>query len=225
MKIFSINLNEFKNDYKLDYIHNINLNNIDINDTQRLKLDYYKNNIDNIIIDYNQNSLELLKIEDELTFYLHKYCLKTHDIDYIFIIKMLNIILNISNTLKKRCNLPDFNLKLNDKNKNELKRCSYKFCKFKENCNYNYCKKKCVCYQDHYVHHMVSFDIIQLLNYLNISNNGSLSLNINNVEILKSIKTLAFVINHMKNELAVRCLYAKPNEIERNHIVNTDNKK
>lgn len=218
MKIFSINLNEFKNEYVVEYIHQINFNNIDINNNQRLKLDYYKNNIDNIIIDYNQNSLELLKIEDELTFYLHKYCLKTHDIENEFIIKMLNIILNISNTLKKRCNLNDFNLKTNDKNKNDLKRCSYKFCKFKENCNYNYCKKKCVCYQDHYVHHMVSFDIIQLLNYLN-------NLNINHMEILKSIKTLAFVINHMKNELSVRCLYAKPNEIEKNHIVNNDNKK
>ena len=224
MKIFSINLNEFKNDYIVDYLHNISMNN-DINNNQGLKLDYYKNNINNVYIDLSQNSLELLKIEDELTFYLHKYCLKTHDIDYIFIIKMLNIILNISNTLKKKCNLPDFNLKTNDKNKNELKRCSYKFCKFKENCNYNYCKKKCVCYQDHYVHHMVSFDIIQLINYLNISNNNPLGLNINHIEILKSIKTLAFVINHMKNELSVRCLYAKPNEIEKNHIVNTDNKK
>jgi len=217
MKIFSINLNEFKNDYIVDYLHNISMNN-DINNNQGLKLDYYKNNIDVINIDFNQNSLELLKIEDEITFYLHKYCLKTHDIDNEFITKMLNLIFNISNELKKRVKLPDFNLKSNEKNKNELKRCSYKFCKFKENCNYNYCKKKCVCYQDHYVHHMVSFDILQLLNYLN-------SDNINHLEILKSIKTLAFVINHMKNELSVRCLYAKTNEIERNHIVNIDNKK
>ncbi|ULY68475.1 hypothetical protein [Chlorella virus XW01] len=209
-----IELNNFKNDYIVEYIHNINFN-IDINNNQSLKLDYYKNNINDINIDLTQNSLELLKIEDELIFYLHKYCLKTHDIDNDFIIKMLNLILNISNILKKRVKLPDFNFKINDKNKNELKRCSYKFCKFKETCNYNYCKKKCICYQDHFVHHMVSFDILQLLNYLN-------SDIVNHLEILKSIKTLAFVINHMKNELSIKCLYCKPNEIEKNHIVNND---
>jgi hypothetical protein len=214
MTIFTINLNEFKNDYIVEYLHNINFNN-DINNNQGLKLDYYINNINNINIDFNLNSLELLKIEDELTFYLHKYCLKSHDINNDFINKMLNLILNISNNLKKRVKLPDFNLKSNEKNKNELKRCSYKFCKFKENCNYNYCKKKCVCYQDHYVHHMVSFDILQLLNYLK-------SENVNHLEILKSVKTLAFVINHMKNELSIKCLYCKPNEIEKNHIVNTE---
>jgi hypothetical protein len=217
-----IELNNYKNDYIVEYIHQINFNNnVDLNH----KLDYYKNNINNITIDYEQNSLELLKIEDELIFYLHKYCLKTHDINNDFIIKMLVLILDISSILKKRVKLPDFSFKFNDKNKNDLKRCSYKFCKFKENCNYNYCKKKCICYQDHYVHHMVNFDIQQILDYLNISNNNPLTSNINHTEILKSIKTLAFVINHMKNELSVRCLYAKPNEIEKNHIVNTDNKK
>jgi hypothetical protein len=208
-----IELNNFKNDFIVEYIHQINFNNnVDVNN----KLDYYKKNIDSINIDYQQNSLELLKIEDELIFYLHKYCLKTHDINNTFIIKMLNLILNISTVLKKRVNLPDFNI--NDKNKNELKRCSYKFCKFKENCNYNYCKKKCICYQDHYVHHMVNFDINQIINYITQNLQST-----NHLEILKSIKTLAFVINHMKNELSIRCLYCKPNEIERNHIVNADN--
>ena len=79
--------------------------------------------------------------------------------------------------------------KINIGNNGNIQRCSYKFCNFKENCNYNYSKKKNnYCYQDHYVHNMVSHDLMILINYIqdddfeNINKNESLK------EILKSIK-------------------------------------
>ena len=158
----------------------------------------------------DMNSLNILKKEYEIINLLNKYCLKNIIYDIKLLITGLNKILLLSNILKERLKQKNIT---NKKMYNLIFRCSYKFCKYKENCLFIYNNKKC--YQDHYVHNMVSFDINMLLNYLNNNVNN----NINIKDVSKSIITLTYVINHMYNELSARCLYCvNDNEIEKNHI-------
>ena len=107
----------------------------------------------------------------------------------------------------------------NDKNQDStqstITRCSYKFCSYQDSCTYNYnLKTKNLCYQDHYVHNMVSSDLKILLNY--IKQQSSV---MHNKEILKTINTLSFVIGHMELELRTKCLYLPENEWEMCHVV------
>lgn len=175
----------------------------------------FNNNINllnnNMYIDINtisnNNSLYILQKENEIIDILNKYCLKNSSYDFNLLTKSLNVLLKLSNNLKKRLKQKDITLKHNN---NLIFRCSYKFCKYKENCLFNYSKKKC--FQDHYVHNMVSFDTNILINYITTAKN------INYKDVSKSIITLSYVINHMYTELSAKCLYCKENEIENNHI-------
>jgi hypothetical protein len=65
---------------------------------------------------------------------------------------------------------------------------------------------------------MVSADLKILLNYIkdNTDNNGCIN---HTKEILKTINTLSFVINHMETELRTKCLYLPENEYENFHII------
>ena len=104
-------------------------------------------------------------------------------------------------------------------NGNIISRCSYKFCSYQDNCTYNYnLKTKNLCYQDHYVHNMVSSDLKILLNYIKNQYEKS-NLVLHNKEILKTINTLSFVIGHMETELRTKCLYLPENEWEQCHVV------
>lgn len=168
------------------------------------------------------NSLNILQKELEIIKLLTKYTLQNKNIDYIFFKNCLNILLNLSETLRIRIGQKEIN---HDK-QNELKqgikddiiisRCSYKFCSYQENCSYNYnIKTKNLCYQDHYVHNMVSADLKILINYINAKNNFVL----HNKEILKTINTLSFVIGHMELELRTKCLYLTEAEWESCHFI------
>lgn len=160
----------------------------------------------------SRNSLQLLEDQKNIITTLNRYCLKLNMIDFNFIINTLNYLLKISIILKDRLKQKDIVLLAKD----NIQRCSYKFCKFKENCTYNYSHRKNVCYQDHYVHNMVICDLNQIISFISKNkNNGSLQLN----DFSKSINTISFVINHMYKELNTRCLYIKlTNEIEKEHI-------
>lgn len=158
----------------------------------------------------NLNSLILLEKQKDMIMKLNRYCLKLDNIKYDFIIKTLEYLYNISNILKKRIGQKDIKFL----EKNGIQRCSYKFCKFKENCSYNYNNKKNICYQDHYVHNMVVCDLKQIINYLKKNkDNKKLS------DLSKSINTISYVINRMHKELNARCLYiSDDNEIEKEHV-------
>ena len=149
---------------------------------------------------------------------LAKYTLQNNYLDYAFFIKCIEILIQISKLLMVRLELPC----VNHKSKNYstyIPRCSYKFCNFKEECFYNYnSKTKNVCYQDHYVHNMVNADLITLKDYIEIKFTDN-KLVIPNKEILKTINTLCYVIEHMYSELKSRCLYLKDNEIEKEHMI------
>jgi hypothetical protein len=100
-----------------------------------------------------------------------------------------------------------------------ISRCSYKFCSYQDGCEYNYnLKSRNMCYQDHYVHNMVSCDLKILIDYTEFKY-GESKIVSHNKEILKTINTLAYVINHMENELRAKCMYLDESEWEKNHFV------
>lgn len=185
----------------------------------RDKLDEYKllcNNSEEINNIKNKNSLIILQKELEIIKLLTKYTLQNKHLDYNFFTACLNILLDLSETLRIRIEQKEI---IHDKTDyDNISRCSYKFCSFRDGCSYNYnTKVKNLCYQDHYVHNMVSADLKILLNYINYKHENNLISH--NKEILKTINTLSFVIGHMELELRTKCLYLSENEWELNHFV------
>jgi hypothetical protein len=167
----------------------------------------------------NKNSLIILQYELDIIKLLAKYSLQNNQIDYIFFIKALKFLLEISEILRQRLNQKEIVHENKILTSENLPRCSYKFCCYKDTCPYNYnLTTKVQCYQDHYVHKMVSADLIILIEYINnkIKDNNFI---IYNKEILKTINTLLFVINHMENELKNKCLYLSETEWESCHLI------
>jgi hypothetical protein len=78
-----------------------------------------------------------------------------------------------------------------------VSRNSYKFCEYGHMCKFNYDLHQ-KCYSQHYVYNLVYMDIVEILEYI------VLTYGINNMdrnEIKISINTIAYVINHMFDEL------------------------
>ena len=190
--------------------------NLNINEINELDISNIKNKFK------NRKCLHILQKELLIIKLLSKYSLQTQNLDNNFVIKCLKICFELSEILREKINQKQIKI-INKKN---IQRCSYKFCNFKENCTYNYSKKKTnYCYQDHYVHNMVSHDLLILIYYIedtylkNINKNESLK------EVLKSINTISFVINHMESELKAKCLYQDEEYWETFHICNHTKKK
>ena len=166
-----------------------------------------------------ENSLKILQKELDIIKLLTKYSLQNNQLDYDFIVNCLKLLLVLSDTLKTRINQKDIIMEKKMYTNDSIGRCSYKFCTYKDNCVYNYnSKSKILCYQDHYVHNMVSCDLKILIDYTEFKYGNSKIVS-HNKEILKTINTLAYVINHMENELKTKCLYNSNNNIEQWHFV------
>lgn len=169
-----------------------------------------------------KSSLIILQKELDLIKLLTKYTLQNKNLNYDFYVSCLNILLELSEILRLRIGQKEIKHETINQNTDPNKtiiRCSYKFCSYQDACNYNYnAKTKNLCYQDHYVHNMVSADLKILLNYIknNYENSKIIS---HNKEILKTINTLSFVISHMETELRTKCLYLPENEWESCHFV------
>jgi hypothetical protein len=164
----------------------------------------------------SKSSLIILQKELDIIKLITKYTLQNKELNYKFFNDCLNILLKLSETMRIRLGQKEIN---NDKNQDStqstITRCSYKFCSYQDSCTYNYnLKTKNLCYQDHYVHNMVSSDLKILLNYIKQQTSVS-----HNKEILKTINTLSFVIGHMELELRTKCLYLPENEWELCHVV------
>jgi hypothetical protein len=185
-----------------------------------IKQTYENNDIDKIY--NNKKSLEILQKELEIVKLISKYSLQNNKLEFVFIITCLKYLLTLSEILRIRLKQPIINInkQYNTKNIN-ITRCSYKFCNYKEECayNYNFGKKTNQCYQDHFVHNMVSHDVSSLISYVenNYKNNSTI---LHNKEILKTINTLSFVIGHMEGELRAKCLYNDPKDWEKYHYIN-----
>ena len=182
------------------------------------KLEVECNNEESINNYKQLNSLEILQKELDIIKLLTKYSLQNNVLEYNFFTSTLNFLYKLSEILRVRLNQPEI-VHDTQTNNSSISRCSYKFCNYKDNCVYNYnVKNKNLCYQDHYVHRMVSADLIILIHY--ITNKFIDKLQITpNKEILKSINTLYFVINHMENELRAKCTYAEEKDWEQFHFV------
>jgi hypothetical protein len=176
-----------------------------------------KNDIENL---KSKSSLSILQKELEIIKLLTKYTLQNKNLNYIFFVNCLNMLLGLSETLRIRLGQKEImhDKMINNESEDTISRCSYKFCSYQDGCSYNYnLKTKSLCYQDHYVHNMVSADLKILLNYIKrYEKDNAVS---HNKEILKTINTLSFVIGHMETELRTKCLYIPENEWESCHIV------
>jgi hypothetical protein len=167
----------------------------------------------------SKKSLIILQKELDIIKLLTKYTLQNKNLNYTFFISCLKMLLDFSETLRIRLNQKELvhDNKLNKDN--YISRCSYKFCSYQDNCSFNYSnnKSQSICYQDHYVHNMVSSDLKILINYIDsIYNSDSL---LHNKEILKTINTLSYVISHMETELKNKCLYQPDSKWESYHFI------
>ena len=168
------------------------------------------------------NSLKILQKELDVIKLLTKYSLQNNQLNYTFFMNSLNLLFKLSETLRIRLGQKEINVEKKTYSDDNISRCSYKFCNFKDACNYNYNKSKNMCYQDHYVHNMVSADLKILMEYIE-QKYGESKIVLHNKEILKTINTLSFVINHMESELKSKCLYLQENEIESCHFIKLKN--
>ena len=166
----------------------------------------------------NLNSLKILQKELEVIKLLTKYSLENNQLNYNFFTNALKLLLNLSEILRIRIGQAEINIEKKIYVDDNISRCSYKFCNFKDACNYNYNKSKNLCYQDHYVHNMVSGDLKILIDYIE-QKYGEVMIVCHNKEILKTINTLSYVINHMESELKSKCMYLTENEIETFHFI------
>jgi hypothetical protein len=167
----------------------------------------------------SMNSLVILQKELEIIKLLSKYALQNNQLNYIFFVSSLKFLYKLSEILRIRLGQKEIIHEKKLITNNNIPRCSYKFCNYKYECTYNYnTKLKSQCYQDHYVHRMVSADLFVLINYISQKFNDQ-SIVIHNKEILKTINTLSFVINHMESELRLRCMYLDESQWEKNHFV------
>lgn len=184
-----------------------------------VELESVCNNPD-IINEYKtKSSLVILQKEVEIIKLITKYALQNNHLDYLFFYKVLQTLFQLSEILRLRLDQKELVHEIKVITSDNLPRCSYKFCNYKDTCTYNYnLTVKSQCYQDHYVHRMVSADLCVLIKYIDqkLKDNNFI---IHNKEILKTINTLSFVINHMENELKSKCMYLHESEWDKHHYI------
>ena len=169
----------------------------------------------------SKSSLVILQKELDIIKLFTKYALQNKVLEYNFFMNCLNLLLELSEILRMRLGQPELQLEKLPIINNEIiiTRCSYKFCSYHDNCVYNYnLKSKNLCYQDHYVHNMVSLDLKILQQFIKQKYEHNENI-VHNKEILKTINTLSFVIGHMEIELRTKCLYLPESEWEQFHII------
>jgi hypothetical protein len=228
-------LNSFLNKFS---VNNKNIDKNIENKVNNIEKEYYTNLEEVKNICAQKDFIDLFKVKPCLTIIqkeleiiklLTKYILQNNNLDYNFFLSCITVLYNLSEILRNKLNQQEIIHEKHNNNLDNIIRCSYKFCSYKDNCNYNYNNKlSIVCYQDHYVHNMVSADLLVLINYIKYKypldeNNNQLVVNdtiiIHNKEILKTINTLSFVIGHMESELKNKCLYLPENEWDSCHFV------
>jgi hypothetical protein len=89
----------------------------------------------------------------------------------------------------------------NEKELETICRNSYKFCDFGHTCTFNYSlSEKRDCYSQHFVYPLVLSDIQNLIDHI-VMDDGITNDNILIKEVVTSINTITYVINHMFNEI------------------------
>lgn len=209
--------NEFK--HLINDAKNVNNSN-NIEEIEKIENTYFdkinqintiENNKDDLDKMLKMSSLDLIKEEYQLVKLFSKYSLQQNNYEVNFLLKILNLLLKISEELRFRLKQTEITHK-NRKDK-PITRCSYKFCNFKSECNYHYFNKKCN--SDHFVHNMVSADLKNLINFFKDKDDKEF---VSNKEVIKSINTILYVISHMESELSDSCRYENKETWEKYHI-------
>jgi hypothetical protein len=220
-------------EYNVKYINVTNIDNVINNSIDINKLNYNSNfSINNELIvkkiydilekniDSYQNHYELIKEQNLISAYLDKYILQNNIISKSFVVKILDWLLDTAMHLSRKLNLePQYHNITNLIGLQNIPRCSYKFCSFKENCTYNYDTTKNGCYSDHYVYNMLTADIKVIKDYI-IQNHPNDEKITYNKELLKCINTLNFVIKHMYDEYNVICMTIDPSQYNKYFVNN-----
>jgi len=178
---------------------------------------------------------QLMEYQNYLTSQLRKYfkqCLdKNEEIDYDLHLPRIHWIGEVSKYFSNKYNLKfSFHKVKMTIDSKSIPRSSYKFCEYSNECTYNYDpESKDKCHSQHFVHNILYADILSLYQYLLIGKTTNIMLDIN--EILKSINTISFVINHMYEEIYLLSMY-NPNRtiqlkknIKKNNYKNNKNNK
>lgn len=144
---------------------------------------------------------------DELSLIKYQSCVISQLKKYIFICKTEKINFDINSNLNKLKWLLETTIFLSENRKLEkikskkhtvkkiIKRNSYEFCEKKHLCQYH---KTFMCKKKHFVYNFIVCDIEELIHYLK---NNSTVVSID--EIFKTVNTLCYVINHMRDELSL----------------------
>jgi hypothetical protein len=225
---YNININDNDINCYINKLSNKNINKSIINKVNQIEIEYEEklNEIKLLCLNFEEidkiktkNSLIILQKELEIIKLLTKYTLQNKNLNYNFFLSCLNFLYTLSETLRNRINQKELIHNKIKNNDDAIIRCSYKFCSYKENCNFNYNSKiKNLCYQDHYVHNMVSADLKILIDYIT-QKYSTTNIVLHNKEILKTINTLSYVISHMEMELRTKCLSIPDTKWENNHII------
>ena len=172
--------------------------------------------------------IQLMEYQNYITSQLRKYFKQCSDkgeeIDYDLHLSKVFWIGEVSKYFSNK-----YNLKLTAhrvkmiSELNSIPRSSYKFCEYGNECTYNYNNGKEKCNSQHFVHNLIYADIMSLYQYLLIGQMIKKKLNM--VDIIKSINTISYVINHMYEELYLLSLY-NPNKTMqiKTKIINKNNK-
>lgn len=92
---------------------------------------------------------------------------------------------------------------INGQNGSFITRFSYKFCEYGPKCKFQYGgREKHSCYQMHFVFPFVHADIDNIIKYIEANDERSINIS----EVLISLNTISYVINHMKREMNGRKL-------------------
>lgn len=153
------------------------------------------------------SNIGILKEELNIIKILVKYTLQNKSLNCLFYEKCLTLLFELSELLRIRYNQTPFEHNANYRKKSNtnykdcqgIYRSSYKFCLNTHNCVAYYSKNK-ICQYDHFVHNLLSADITSLLSF--IKKNYVVGNTImHSKDILKSINTLNYVVEHMYTEL------------------------
>ena len=97
-------------------------------------------NVDEINKLCNLNSLKILQKELDVIKLLTKYSLQNNQLNYNFFMNALKLLLSLSESLRVRLGQVEIKIEKIIYNDDNISRCSYKFCNYKDSCNYNYNK-------------------------------------------------------------------------------------
>ena len=150
--------------------------------------------------DIDGSGIDKLKYQSLMTDYLKQYIHSKDQFDINHVLEVLDWILRISDHFCNKMGLERLHHGFKKRSSDSIARSSYRFCSQGYDCQYHYeLDKYSGCRSQHYVHNIVYADIEALISYLQKVKHGWTKLNYQ--EVITSLNTISFVVNHMYKEL------------------------